>query len=196
MGSTDEIRLLENHMAENPESERFVELAEHWISDGKQQQAAQLCETGLGHHPDLPNGHVVYGRALLALDRLQDAILAFENACSLRPQEASIHAQAGLALIQFSHFDAAIPYLQNGLRLDDSQTSVQQLRQELEDHFGVDFKKVITGQWKTESADEAEEGENPFNYQNPFNSPTRPIVLPEDGLLNGIDDASSRNRRC
>lgn len=172
MGPTDEIRQLEQHMAENPGSERFVELAQIWISKGDAQQAAQVCETGLGFHPDLPSGHIVYGKALLGLDRLQDAIPAFERACSLNRRDVTLHAQAGLSLAEYAHFEAAIPYLQNGLRIDDSHTLVQALQRELQDHFGVDFERVITGQWM----------QSDLEPDDPFDNPTEQIDLAAHSL--------------
>ncbi len=129
--SDSDIRLLEQEVANDPESERFAELAEAWVATGRYAEAVQLCETGLGFHPAMPDGHLAYAKALVSLGRLDEGIKSFERTCILRSNDAGIHATVGLFLIEHGHQQAAIPYLENGLRVNPDDPQVIDLQERM-----------------------------------------------------------------
>jgi tetratricopeptide (TPR) repeat protein len=68
---TSEIEKLERRYAENPKGRNFAPLADAYRKEGQVDQAIELCQTGLGLHPDYVSAHIVYGRCLM--DKKDDA---------------------------------------------------------------------------------------------------------------------------
>jgi tetratricopeptide (TPR) repeat protein len=63
-------------VGENPASPLFARLADNILSEGNAARAWEICERGLGAHPEHPSGLLVGARALEALgDRLRAAAL-------------------------------------------------------------------------------------------------------------------------
>ncbi|MBN2493138.1 MAG: tetratricopeptide repeat protein [Deltaproteobacteria bacterium] len=128
---TEDIRALEQHLADNPGSKRFIELAEHRVRAGVFQEAARICEGGLGYHPDSPAGHLVYGKALVGMGQLEEGLRSFERAMALSPSDVGQYAEACGFLLESGYADTARPYLDKALSLDGGDPRVLSLRNRL-----------------------------------------------------------------
>jgi tetratricopeptide (TPR) repeat protein len=71
----DNPRLLElrRRVQEDPASIAFAQLAEECRRSGENDEAVAVCRAGLEHHPDYLSARVTLGRALVELDRLDEA---------------------------------------------------------------------------------------------------------------------------
>jgi len=99
---------LELYFADNFETILFTVLADHYIQDGDYERAAKVCEIGLQHHPDQPDGLYLAARAAIAqgndvegeqfLRRLQQCVPHFEGLRLLaglqKHMERSLNTQA------------------------------------------------------------------------------------------------------
>jgi predicted Zn-dependent protease len=124
------VRQLEAYLDEHPDSERFAELAEFLVEGGRFKEAVKFCEKGIGFHPDLAAGHIVYGKALVSLDMLDEGIQAFERACTLRQNDVGILAEIGKFLAVSGRRDAAFPYLEKGREIDSEDPRIMHLEAE------------------------------------------------------------------
>ncbi|UCF80348.1 MAG: tetratricopeptide repeat protein [Acidobacteriota bacterium] len=84
----DEEKILESLRArwkQDPTSRVFAQLAESCRRTGKLEEAVEVCRDGLKHHPQYASAHVTLGRALLGLEKRDEAGKALEQALTLSP---------------------------------------------------------------------------------------------------------------
>jgi len=72
------IQSLEHLLSSQPNSPLFAQLADFYIEAGRAQDALRLCDRGLAHHPFYTTGHLIKGKALLALNMKSEARREFE----------------------------------------------------------------------------------------------------------------------
>ena len=85
----------------DPRSRIFVELARQLLEARSPERAAEVCERGLVHHPTSVQGRVIWGKALLALGRPDEAISRLEQMigmAGLPMTVASIRSQIANAI--------------------------------------------------------------------------------------------------
>jgi cellulose synthase operon protein C len=107
----DELR---RRLEKDPASLAFAQLAEELRRGGSFRDAVHVCRAGLTHHPTYWSARVTLGRALLALDQLDEAhgelsaVLraAPENLAALRGV-AEIHERRGERSEALAHYKAA-----------------------------------------------------------------------------------------
>jgi tetratricopeptide (TPR) repeat protein len=105
---------LRRRLEKDPGSLAFAQLAEELRREGSFREAIQVSRAGLDHHPAYWSARVTLGRALLALDRLDDAhrelsaVLraAPENLAALRGL-AELHERRGERDAALAHYQAA-----------------------------------------------------------------------------------------
>jgi tetratricopeptide (TPR) repeat protein len=105
---------LRRRLGKDPGSLAFAQLAEELRREGSFREAIQISRAGLDHHPTYWSARVTLGRALLALDRLDDAhgelsaVLraAPENLAALRGL-AELHERRGERDAALAHYEAA-----------------------------------------------------------------------------------------
>ena len=105
---------LRRRLEKDPNSLAFAQLAEELRREGSFHEAIQVSRAGLDRHPTYWSARVTLGRALLALDRLDDAhrelsaVLraAPENLAALRGL-AEIHERRGERDAALAHYQAA-----------------------------------------------------------------------------------------
>jgi tetratricopeptide (TPR) repeat protein len=181
-GTQQQIRRLEQHLADKPDSERFAELAEAYVAEARWEDAARVCETGLGYHPEQPAGHLVYAKALVGQRLLEDGIRSFERACSLRARDVGIRADIGLFLLDRGHVQESIPYLQSSIRIDPSDPRVLHLKERIEEQLGEEFERIETGRWQREDVFAESEAEPDWNSdEDEFSQPTARVDHPLSG---------------
>ncbi len=138
------LKQLEAYLDEHPDSERFAELSELLVEEGRFDQAVKCCEKGIGFHPDLAAGHVVYGKALVSRGQVDEGVRAFERARTLRKNDVGILAEMGTFLADAGHRDAALPYLEKGQEIDAEDPRVMRLQAKLGGAVPADNERVET----------------------------------------------------
>lgn len=97
-----EARSLDPHAAAIQSSMVFVAYLER-----DQEQAEQLCRAMLKDHPGFPLGYTFLGQILLATDRPDEAVVAFETATSFRKENPESLGALALALALSEKTDRA-----------------------------------------------------------------------------------------
>jgi tetratricopeptide (TPR) repeat protein len=106
---------LRRRVQRDPASLAFAQLAEECRRAGQYHEAVRVCREGLAHHPDYLSARVTLGRALLALDHLDQAgaelagvlRIAPENLSALRGL-AEVHERRGLVAEALRYYRAAL----------------------------------------------------------------------------------------
>jgi cellulose synthase operon protein C len=99
----------------DPRSRIFVELARALLEGGEPAQALEVCDRGLGHHPDSVQARILAARALLALGQGDAAVVRFEEALAADPGNPYSYDLAGEALIAAGLADSALPLLERAV---------------------------------------------------------------------------------
>jgi len=113
-----EIEKLEARYRENPKGRNFAPLADAYRKAGLIDNAIDLCQAGLEHHPDYVSGYIVLGRCLV--DKKDDAAAegVFRRVLDLDPE--NILALKVLAEVaeRNERFDQAMEWLNRLLMAD------------------------------------------------------------------------------
>ncbi len=84
------IHALEKHLAAQPRSPLFAQLAGYYLETGRSQDALTVCDTGLAHYPFYTTGHLIKGRILLALNMRAEARREFEFVHQMLPLNEAV----------------------------------------------------------------------------------------------------------
>jgi tetratricopeptide (TPR) repeat protein len=137
--ATDDPRLLDlrRRVHADPASLSFAELAEELRRDGANDEAVELCRAGLAHHPDHLSARVTLGRALIELDRLDEAFTELTAVLDAAPGDlpairalAEIYQRRGLMSEALVHYRRALQVAQ--LDVDDLEHTVGRIQQQVE----------------------------------------------------------------
>ncbi|MGC4117173.1 MAG: tetratricopeptide repeat protein [Myxococcales bacterium] len=110
----------------DPGSLVFVELAKALIDRGEPGKAAEVCKSGLEHHPDSVVGRVLWGKALIGCGRPADAMDQFDKAIAIDKENPSAYNLIGEVLLHKGLFRSAIPILKKAVALQPSDNRVRQ----------------------------------------------------------------------
>ncbi|HXG56964.1 MAG TPA: tetratricopeptide repeat protein [Vicinamibacterales bacterium] len=91
----------------DPASIAFAALAEEYRRAGRFDEAISTCLTGLKRHPSYLSAHVTLGRALIEVDRFDDARDELEFVLRAAPE--NLAAIRGLAEIHHRQGDVSYP---------------------------------------------------------------------------------------
>ncbi len=182
-GSDKGLKLLQDHVAQNPSSERFAELAEIYVAEGRFDDAIRICEIGLGFHPGNPAGHLVYAKALVSVGKIPEGIQSFERACALRSDDLGICADACKFLADNGLVQESLPYFQSAKSIDPTDPRVINLRDRLEETLGsiVDFQM-------SDKYDPSSPGDESLESSKGGDSSESDSGSPVDGLQSLDDD--------
>jgi tetratricopeptide (TPR) repeat protein len=116
---------LRRRVQEDPASIAFAQLAEEYRRAGAYGDAVEVCTAGLRRHPGYLSARVTLGRALAALDRLDEAVDQLELVRVSAPQNlaalrglADIHRRRGDIASALQHYEAALALAPNDPDLD------------------------------------------------------------------------------
>lgn len=84
------IALLEKKVGTGGNSPLFAQLASYYVQQGKAKEALRLCDEGLAAFPHYTTGHLVKGKALLALKMNAEARREFEIVQDFLPANRSV----------------------------------------------------------------------------------------------------------
>jgi tetratricopeptide (TPR) repeat protein len=83
MTQEDEIEKLQNELYQNPQSGKFIRLAELYLSKEMNNEAVQLTQQSLKFHPQSVSGHLLLGRSLRKINKLTEALEPLNKAVTL-----------------------------------------------------------------------------------------------------------------
>lgn len=118
---SDHPRILElrRRVLADPASVVFAELAEEYRRAGKNDEAIGLCRAGLVHHPDNLAARVTLGRALIEVDRLDEAFAELTSVLDAAPGNlpairalAEIYQRRGMMSEALVHYRRALQLAQ------------------------------------------------------------------------------------
>ena len=114
----------------------FAQLAEELRRDGATDEAVAVCRAGLAHHPNYLTARVTLGRALVELDRLDEAFTELTTVLDAAPGNlpairalAEIYQRRGLLSEALVHYRRALQLAQHD---GDLEHTVGQIQQQVE----------------------------------------------------------------
>jgi len=84
------IQTLEKHLADQPRSPLFAQLAGYYLETGRSQDALTICDNGLAHYPFYTTGHLIKGKTLLTLNMRSEARREFEFVQQMLPLNEAV----------------------------------------------------------------------------------------------------------
>jgi len=136
MPDNPRIEDLRRRVLTDPASIAFAQLAEECRRAGDHQEAVDVCRTGLAIHPGYTSARVTLGRALIQLNRLDEAKLEFERVLKLVPDNltairglAQVHERQGLLADALVQYQAALSLAPNDPELE---LTVERLAREID----------------------------------------------------------------
>jgi tetratricopeptide (TPR) repeat protein len=148
---TDQSRIdqLRRRVDDDPASIAFAQLAEECRRRGQLTAAVATCRTGLTFHPEYVSARVTLGRALLALDRLDEADVELTRVLVTAPEHlAATRALADTCRRQGRLADALTHYasaLSLAPRDPDLERLVSEVRNAIAEHRAGDSDTAPIG---------------------------------------------------
>ena len=138
MAADQRIEDLRRLVEQDPTSIAFAQLAEELRRAGDAAGAADVCRAGLQRHPDYTSARLTLGRALIALDQLDEAQAELEHVVADARQ--NLPAIRGLADIRRRRGDAvgALAYYRRALSLAHNDPELQEIVARLSGEVGPD----------------------------------------------------------
>ena len=131
-----DLRILElrRRIQEDPASIVFAQLAEEYRHAGENQEAVAICRAGLHHHPDNLIARVTLGRALIELDRLDEAFTELTCVLDASPGDlpairalAEIYQRRGMMSEALVHYRRALQLAEHDSDLAHAVNRIQQV---------------------------------------------------------------------
>jgi tetratricopeptide (TPR) repeat protein len=129
MPDNSRIEDLRRRVQKDPTSIAFAQLAEECRRAGHYQEAIDVCRAGLAVHPGYTSARVTLGRALLQLDRLDDAQAELQRVLAIAPDNlsairglAQIHERQGLLPEALEQYWTALARAPNDPELEQTVT--------------------------------------------------------------------------
>ncbi|HJU43544.1 MAG TPA: tetratricopeptide repeat protein [Vicinamibacterales bacterium] len=133
---TADPRILElrRRVQADPASLAFAQLAEELRRSGDNDEAVATCRAGLVHHPDNLTARVTLGRALIELDRLDEAFTELTFVLDAAPGNlpairalAEIYQRRGMMSEALVHYRRALQLAQHDTDLEHTVVRIQQV---------------------------------------------------------------------
>jgi tetratricopeptide (TPR) repeat protein len=127
MPETQRIEDLRRRVQQDPTSIAFAQLAEECRRAGEYQEAVDVCHAGLAVHPGYTSARVTLGRALLQLNRLDDAKAELRSVLAAAPDNltairglAQIYERQGALADALVHYQAALSRAPNDPEIEQT----------------------------------------------------------------------------
>ena len=111
----------------------FAQLAEELRREGANEEAVGICRAGLAHHPEYLTARVTLGRALIELDRLDEAFTELTAVLDAAPGNlpairavAEIYQRRGLISEALVHYRRALQLAEHDVDLKHTVGRIQQ----------------------------------------------------------------------
>lgn len=132
---------------EDPSSRVFAPLAESYRRLGRVDEAIEICQRGLEHHPDFHSGRVALARCYLEKHRYQDAQFECEKVVQLAPENILAQKILGDALLAQGQTHSALHAFKMALLLAPCDISLSEKVHQLErvgDHHRVQSNPSVS----------------------------------------------------
>ena len=132
---SDHQRILElrRRVQADPASLAFAQLAEECRRAGSNDEAVDICRAGLTHHPNYLSARVTLGRALIELDRLEEAFTELTFVLDAAPGNlaairalAEIYQRRGMMSEALVHYRRALQLAEHDTNLSQTVERIQQ----------------------------------------------------------------------
>jgi tetratricopeptide (TPR) repeat protein len=125
---TDQHRLddLRRRVQKDPASIAFAQLAEELRRSGALQEAVDVSLSGLAVHPSYLSARVTLGRALLELDRLEQAQTELERVLAGAPENLAARRGLGAILRRRGQADEALAHYRAALALAPNDPDLEE----------------------------------------------------------------------
>jgi tetratricopeptide (TPR) repeat protein len=137
----DEIALLSEEVAREPEGLAFLRLGELLRARGQLDAAARVVVGGLRHHPYLAEAHDLYARILVDRGEFELAEEEWGMVLAIDPRHAGAHRGLGFLAYKKGDLDAALDHLELALSADPADRRVvnalRRVRKEYEDWLRI-----------------------------------------------------------
>lgn len=115
----------EQLLLQDPTSAVFVELAKALLEKSEHARAIEVCQRGLGHHPNSVIGRVLWGKSLLHQGKPAEAMEQFDQAIAVDKENAHAYNLIGEVLVQRGLFRSALPILRKAAALQPNDGRVR-----------------------------------------------------------------------
>jgi tetratricopeptide (TPR) repeat protein len=136
VADSQRIEELRRRVQKDPASIAFAQLAEELRRAGQFEESIEACRTGLAVHPGYLSARVTLGRALVELNRLDDALVELEHVLASAPENlaairgvAEIHHRRGELAEALKFYRTALSLAKND---PDLQQTVDDLARKVE----------------------------------------------------------------
>jgi tetratricopeptide (TPR) repeat protein len=116
----------EQILSADPGSMVFVELAKALLDRGEAPRAIDVCEAGLGHHPESVVGRVLWGKALISCGKPAEAMGQFDEAIAIDRENPYAYNLIGEVLLHKGLHRSALPILKKAVALQPNDNRVRQ----------------------------------------------------------------------
>jgi tetratricopeptide (TPR) repeat protein len=126
MADTSRIDDLRRRVQKDPASIAFAQLAEELRRAGEFQEAVEVCRAGLEQHPSYLSARVTLGRALLELDRLDEAEVELRLVLKSAPENLAALRGLGEICMRRGGLEQALAHFRLALTLAPNDPDLQQ----------------------------------------------------------------------
>jgi len=112
-------------LAADPRSRVFVELARALVDHGDHARAIDVCRQGIEHHPASIQGRVIWAKALLAADDVDEAVVQFDLAAGIEPRNPYAYNLAAELLAEKGLLARALPLLEQAAELQPGNEKIK-----------------------------------------------------------------------
>ena len=126
---TDEkhIQFLEARLQDNPKSLHFARLADHYLKQGRIDEAIELCLEGINHHPSYVTGNFILAKAYLAKGEREKAEAEYKKVLTHDQQYLAAHRELGDLMAKTGWENKAIMHYKTILRIDPLDDETRQM---------------------------------------------------------------------
>ena len=141
----------------NPRSRVFAPLAEAYRKMGLLDQALDLCEQGVKHHPNFVSGRVAYGRLYMEKENWERAQEELSAATQLSPDNLLAHRLLGRCYVQLRQPAKALKSFKYVLLLHPADEEAGRFVQRWESMSAKDFEEDLYEQGAPTLSEEPQE---------------------------------------
>jgi tetratricopeptide (TPR) repeat protein len=129
-----EVHVLLAQLDGHPGSLLFARLAEAYLKADKMNEAIEVCEQGLSHHPGYINGHLVMGKCYARIGLRDQAIREFQRTLECDPGHTAAFLNLGDIYYEEKWENQALHCYQRALEADPLNETIQRRITSLKSH--------------------------------------------------------------
>jgi len=122
-----EIQKHYEHYKSDPKSKSFLPVAEYYFKEGKFEDALKIVDEGLKYNPGYITAHILRGRVLFQLNRIEESIQELENVCNQSKENTVARKLLARAYDAIGKYDEAENSLEIVLMFEPGDTEAKEL---------------------------------------------------------------------